>query len=438
MLFHFSSNKRTHHARNGLLALSPLLALILVMGSSAWLRDGFGNVSLTIVFLVVSAYALCTLRGWRFDDRLKIYSHAAGSNDLLLMVWIFVMAGAFAEVAKKMGAVEATVNLCLHVMPADGLLPGFFIAGCLVSFCIGTSVGTIVALVPMAAVSAEAIGLSTPLMVASVVGGAFFGDNLSFISDTTVVATRTQKCNMSDKFRANLRIAIPAAVVALSLYIYLGRGATAIDLPPIAWRDALEMLPYVAIIILALSGLSVIIVLNIGLLLAVIVGCSIGAFTLQDGMQAAADGISQMSDLILVSMMAGGLFGIIKAGGGITYLLYLLRRSISTRRSAELGMVLLTGLANLCTANNTVAILSIGPIIRKLAQRFDISPRRAASITDTSSCCVQGMLPYGAQLLMAGGLAALSPTAIMRFLFYPMLLFGVLLLSIFIVKKPKQ
>lgn len=408
------------------------------MGVSAVLRGGFGNVSLTIVFLIVSGYSLLILRGWLFDDRLKTFSRAAGQSDLLLMVWIFVLAGAFAAVAKKMGAVESTVNLCLHLMPADGLLPGFFLAGCIVSFCIGTSVGTIVALVPMAALSAETVGLSPVLMVASIVGGAFFGDNLSFISDTTVVATRTQKCGMDEKFRANLHIALPAAALVLILYIYMGRGAEAVALPPVGWQDVVEMVPYLAIILLALTGLSVVIVLSIGLLLALVIGTSLGAFTLADGLDAATEGISQMSDLILISMMAGGVFGVIRAGGGITYLLYFLRRRINTRRSAEFGIVLLTGLANLCTANNTVAILSVGPIIRQLSQRYGIAPRRAASLADTTSCCVQGILPYGAQLLMAAGLAAMSPTSIMQYLFYPFLLFGALILSIVIVRKRKQ
>lgn len=436
MLFHFSDNRKVRLRRNGLLALSSLLVLTALIVGSAVLRGGFGNVSLAVVFLVASGYALTTLRGLNFDDRLKIYSQAAGQSDLLLMVWIFVLAGAFAAVAQKMGAVDATVNFCLHWMPADGLLPGFFVAGCVVSFCIGTSVGTIVALVPMAAVSAQTVGLSEPLMVASVVGGAFFGDNLSFISDTTVVATRTQQCAMADKFRANLFIALPAALLTLCLYIVLGRGADVASLPPIEWTDVMKMLPYVAIIVLALSGMSVVLVLTIGLCMAVAVGWGLGMFSLSEGLEAATDGIGRMSELILISLMAGGLFGLIKAGGGISYLIYLMRRRINSHRTAEMGMVAVTALANVCTANNTVAILAVGPIVRKLARHYDIAPRRAASLTDTTSCVVQGLLPYGAQLLMAGGMAALAPTSIMKFLFYPFALFFCLLASIGFRRQP--
>lgn len=413
--------KITHRKRrNGLLALSPLFVMVLLFVALGLCFHSFKDIPLLIVFICTSIYALFTLRGLSFEARLSEFSRGAGAPDLLLMIWIFILAGAFASAAKAMGAVDATVNATLILLPPGLLLPGLFLAACFISLSIGTSVGTVVALTPIASGLAPAAGLSVPLMVAAVVGGAFFGDNLSFISDTTVVATRTQGCRMSDKFRTNFIIALPAALVTFIVYILLGRGAS----PDVAFGtvNLWKVMPYVVVLVTALLGLNVLIVLLLGIVLTGIVGLTSGSYDLAGWLASLCQGIGGMSELILISMVAGGLLSVIRRGGGITWLIRSLTRRVSTARGAELSIAALVSLTNLCTANNTVAILSVGSLARDISQKFGVSPRRAASLLDTFSCCVQGLIPYGAQLLMAGGLAAVSPTSIIPYLYYPVLL----------------
>lgn len=409
-----------HLRRNGALSLSSLLVMAALFGVLSLVAGGFSRVPLLVVFILTSVYSLLTLRGLRLGERVAVFSRGAGDENLLLMVWIFVLAGAFAAVAKALGAVDATVALSLRLLPAELLLPGVFLAACFISLSIGTSVGTIVALVPIAAGLAGPSGLSVATLVAATVGGAFLGDNLSFISDTTVAATRTQGCRMRDKFRANFRIALPAALAALALYAFLGRGTQA---PPHgAAPDLLLVVPYLFVLCAALLGMNVLLVLLLGTLVACLIGLGRGVLTAAGCLDAICAGIGGMGELILVSMMAGGLLAVIRKGGGITWLLRRLTQHVHTARGGQLAIALLVSLTNLCTANNTVAILSTGPLARDIALRFHIAPRRSASLLDTFSCVVQGMLPYGAQLLMAGGLCHLSPTSLVPRLYYPMLL----------------
>ncbi len=421
--------------RSGLLAISPVAVLILLFAAMGFAGSGFSSIPLLVVFSLTAVYALCTLRGEAVEKRLEVFSRGAGSPNLLLMVWIFMLAGAFAGAAKEMGAVEATVDLTLCLLPSTMVLAGAFIAACLVSLSVGTSVGTIVALVPIASGLAESAGLSLPLTVAAVAGGAFFGDNLSFISDTTIAATRTQGCKMQDKFKVNFRIVLPAALLTLLFYIVLGSQAAAYELS--ATYDWWLILPYAGVLVASIAGVNVCIVLALGSLLAGIIGIGADKFTLVEWIGSMAQGINGMGELILISMLAGGLMEVIKYSGGITYLMRLLTKRIRGKRSAEYCIALLVGVTNLCTANNTVAILSVAQIAKDLSLRYGIDARKAASILDTASCTVQGLIPYGAQLLMAGGLAAISPVSIVPYMVYPALI-GVSVLLAVALRLPRK
>lgn len=428
-------DRRLRPKRNGGLSLISLLLLVLLMVGLGILMGDFSKVPMTIVFLLTSIAVLFTLRGYSLEERIHIFSRGAGNPDLLLMVWIFILAGAFASSAQGMGAVDSTVDLTLMCLPQSILLAGLFLASCIVSICVGTSVGTIVALVPVASELATRTEITLPLMVAAVVGGSFFGDNLSFISDTTVAATRTQGCTMRDKFRTNFKIVLPAAIVCFFLYVVLGfQGKTAGVVIP-SDIDLWRVLPYVVVLVAALSGRSVLSVLCCGILLTGIVGLAEGSYTLETWLVTMAKGITGMGELILISMMAGGLLSVVRKGGGITYLVRALTRRVHTRRGAEFCISALVGLTNCCTANNTVAILSVASITKDISARYGVDKRRAASLLDIFSCVVQGVLPYGAQLLMAGGLALVSPMDIIPYLYYPLLLAFVAILSILCTKS---
>ncbi len=414
--------------RNGVLALSPLLVMAVLFVALGLLLGDFGRVSLPMVFVLTAVYALFTLRGLPLESRITVFSRGAGESDLLLMVWIFIFAGAFAASAKAMGAVEATVNLTLSLLPPWLILPGLFLSACLISLAIGTSVGTTVALTPIAMDLAAPTGLSAPLLVAAAVGGAFFGDNLSFISDTTVVATRTQGCRMRDKFRTNLWIALPAATVTFLIYMYVGQGASA-EVGSVGEANGWLVLPYAVVLALAIAGINVLSVLALGVVLTGAVGLLTGRCDVASWLSASGNGILGMSETILVALLAGGLLAVIRRGGGITWVVRGLTQRVRTARGAELSIAALVSLTNLCTANNTVAILSVGTLAKAIAQKFGVDPRRTASLLDTFSCCVQGLIPYGAQLLIASGLAVYAGTGahvrsteIIPYLFYPVLL----------------
>lgn len=423
-----NSSRKKRPRRYGLLAISPFFFLVLSYVTLSLYEHDFSKVPMLVVFLLTSVYALLTTRGLSLQERMRHFSRGAGSSDLLLMVWIFVLAGAFAESAKQMGAISAAVDLTLLCLPENMVLAGIFVAACFVSLSIGTSVGTIAALVPVATGLAAKTGIELPLLVASAVGGAFFGDNLSFISDTTVVATRTQNCRLSDKFRVNFRLVLPAALLTFFLYVVLGAGGARMEVA--ATVNWVKVLPYVAVLVLALCGVDVLLVLALGILLTGTTGFFTGAYDLSGWLAAVTDGVAGMSELILVSMLAGGLLELIRYNGGIVYLIHFLTRRVRTTRGAEFCIAALVSVANLCTANNTIAILSVGRFAADISERYGVDRRKSASLLDTFSCCVQGLIPYGAQLLMAGGLAALSPLEIVPYLYYPMAMFVVALLAV--------
>ena len=444
-LFKGIKRKQTEDDRpmGGLLALSPLLVFLAVYLLSSIIAQDFYKVPISSAFLIASIYAVIISRGRTLEQRIAVFSEGAGNKNVLLMIWIFVLAGAFAATAKDIGAIDATVNLALRILPGKLLYAGLFLASCFISMSIGTSVGTIVALVPVAAGIAEELSCggmagtftSIPFITAIIVGGAFFGDNLSFISDTTIAATRTLGCSMADKFKTNIRIVAPAAIAVTVLYVCLGSSATMTpDSAPIEW---VKLIPYVLVIALAISGMDVSAVLTIGLAVNAVIGFCGGGLTWTGFLESVGGGISGMGDLIIVTILAGGMLELIKTNGGLDFIVNTLTRRIKGKRGAEFSIAALVSLANLCTANNTIAIITTGRIAKDITRQFGLDPRKAASILDTFSCLIQGLIPYGAQLLMAAGLAQVSTITIISHLYYPFIM-GAFALGAIIFRLPRK
>ena len=431
--------------KKGLLALSPLfLLIVLIVAFTVYSVDSSHqdtSLSLTVAFMISSIYAVAISAGMPVRKRVDTYSKGAGANNLMLMLWIYVLAGSFAASAKAMGAVDATVNLALSILPASMILPGLFLAACFISVSIGTSVGTVVALVPIAAGLAHSMDANVGMMTAIIVGGAYFGDNLSFISDTTVVATQTQNCKMSDKFKVNSMIVVPAAVLVLIAYSVMGIGLQAPT--HINEVEYMKVLPYLIVLITAIAGMNVMAVLTLGTLLCGAIGIgshllgASGCYDLFGWFSAMGNGIIGMGELIIIAMMAGGMLEIIRENGGIDFIINKITAHVNSKRGAELSIAALVSMVNICTANNTVAILTVGNISKKIGDRFGVDNRKAASILDTFSCMVQGLIPYGVQMLLAAGLANLSPMDILPYLYYPLAI-GVAALLAILLRYPKR
>ena len=385
--------------------------------------------------MLACIYALAIFKGIPLKNRIETFCTGAGDKDIMLMLCIFVLAGAFANSAKATGCIEATVNLTLNILPENMIIVGLFIATCFVSLAIGTSVGTIVALTPIAAGLAHTMNGNVPLMTAVIVGGSFFGDNLSFISDTTIVATSTQGCKQSDKFFANLYTVIPAALIVMILYFFIGNNTKTLEQIP--EFDYVKVLPYLIVIVCALIGINVLVVLTIGIISTGIIGISYGCYDFFGWCQSMAEGITNMGELIVVTVLAGGLLKILSENGALGYLIRIMTARIRSRRRSELTIAMLVSIVNICTANNTVAILTVGSISKKISQKYSVDKRKCASILDSFSCCTQSILPYGAQILMATGLAAVSPIEIIKYLYYPAVLFAVSIIAI-IIRYPKK
>ena len=427
--------------RKGIIALSPLAVFILLYLVTSIIAGDFYKVPITVAFLLSSIYAVIVCGGipmrggMPITERISIFSRGASMGNMMLMLWIFVLAGAFANTAKVMGSIDATVNLTLSVLPGNMIFAGLFLAACFVSVSVGTSVGTIVALTPIAAGVAQSTGMSVPMLTAVIVGGSFFGDNLSFISDTTIAATSTQGCKLSDKFRVNSFLVMPVALALLIIYGIIGSG---IQSPQdVADVSPIKVLPYIVVLITAICGMNVMAVLTIGIMLTGCIGIIDGTFDVFGWFAAMGDGITGMGELIIITMMAGGMLELIKANGGIDMVISLITKHIKTKRSAELSIAALVGMVNVCTANNTVAIITTGGIAKQIGDRFGIDNRKCASILDTISCCVQGVIPYGAQMLMAAGLAAVNPVSIIPYLYYPYLL-GIVTILAIIIRYPRR
>ena len=425
----------------GVLAISPLLVFITLYLVTSIIADDFYKVPISVAFMISGIYAVAIAGGKNLQKNVAVFSRGASSPNIMTMLWIFVLAGAFANSAKAIGAVDATVNTMLSLLPSNMVLPGLFIATCFISLSIGTSVGTIVALVPIASGLAQTMQLDVALLTAVVVGGAFFGDNLSFISDTTVVATQTQNCKMSDKFKVNSMIVVPAAVLVLIAYSVMGVGLQAPT--HINEVEYMKVLPYLTVLVTAIAGMNVMAVLTLGTLLCGAIGIgshllgASGSYDLFGWFSAMGNGIIGMGELIIIAMMAGGMLEIIRENGGIDFIINKITAHVNSKRGAELSIAALVSMVNICTANNTVAILTVGNISKKIGDRFGVDNRKAASILDTFSCMVQGLIPYGVQMLLAAGLANLSPMDILPYLYYPLAI-GVAALLAILLRYPKR
>ena len=422
-------------AKTGFLALSPLFVFLTFYLVFSLLAHDFYSVPITVAFMIASTYSIFLLRGMDLNERIKVYSRGAAQSNLLMMIWVFILAGAFAYSAKEMGAIQATVDLCLWALPPQLLMAGLFLAACFISLSVGTSVGTIVALVPIATGIAHETGTSLPMIVATVVGGAYFGDNLSFISDTTIVATQTQGCRLSDKFRLNARIVVPAAFVVLVVYVLLGLGMHVEQ--PATRIDGMLVLPYLIVFATALVGMNVMMVLVLGILSTGVIGILRGSYRFYEWLTSMGEGILGMGELIIVTLMAAGMVGVIRHLGGIDFILQRLSRHIQGKRGAELSIASLVVFTNFCTANNTIAILTVGNLAKEISERFGIDPRRTASILDTFSCFAQGIIPYGAQMLMASSLAMINPIEIIPYLYYPFVM-GLFMLMAILFRYPRK
>ncbi|WP_462375043.1 Na+/H+ antiporter NhaC family protein [Segatella buccae] len=421
--------------KKGILALSPLLLFILLYVGLSAIAGDFYKVPMTVVFMITSIYAVAISGNLPLKKRIDTYSRGASSGNLLLMLWIYVLAGAFAASAKQMGAIDATVNMALTYLPANMLLPGLFLAACFISLSIGTSVGTVVALVPIAAGIASSADANVALTTAVIVGGAYFGDNLSAISDTTIVATQSQGCNMSDKFHVNILIVWPAALLILVVYGILGADME----PPrnVAPVEYLKVIPYIVVLVSAIAGMNVMAVLVLGIALCAVIGLAENTYGFFGWLEAMGQGIMGMGELVVIAMMAGGMLEMIRENGGIDYIIDKLTVHVESKRGAELSIAALVSLVNVCTANNTVAILTVGAISKKIGDKYGVDNRKAASILDTFSCTVQGIIPYGVQMLLAAGLAHVSPMAILPYLYYPFAI-GICALLAILLRYPKR
>ena len=412
----------------GFLAISPILIFLLFyLGSSIAIGD-FYKVPISVAFIVAVIWAIITTRSNTLTYKIEIFSKGAANTNILYMIWIFILAGAFASLAKGIGAIDATVSLTLNTLPQQLIIPGIFLSACFISVSIGTSVGTVVALTPFATGIAADLGADASFFVAAVIGGSFFGDNLSFISDTTIAATRSQDCPMSDKFKANIWIAAPAALLTLIVYIIIGQTATSI--PISSTTNSLLIIPYLVVIVMAAIGINVLVVLIMGIIVSAIIALLCTKHGLLNMMLFMGEGITSMGDLIVVTLLASGLLGLIKHNGGITCIIQWLTRHINGARGAQSCIALLVSIVNLCTANNTIAIITVGELSKRISNQFKLQPRKVASILDTCSCIVQSIIPYGAQALLAAGLSQLSPVSFTRYMFYTMFLVLMVALSI--------
>lgn len=414
----------------GIMALSPVIVFLALYLIVSLIQGDFYAMPVAVALAAGSAWAIIIFRGRSVAERISVFSQAAAHPDIIYMIWIFILAGAFAASAKSIGAIDATVALTLNAFPGQWIMPGLFVSACIISLSIGTSVGTVVAITPLAVEIARAAGGDelVAMYVAAVMGGAFFGDNLSFISDTTIASTRTQGCSMSDKFKANVWIVVPAAIITLAVYVIIGQESevVAVTRSVNAWLT----LPYLLILVVAIAGVNVVLVLALGIIATFVTGLLAGTVSITGICVAMGEGIDSMGNLIVVTLMAAGLVGIVKAMGGITFLIDTLSRKVSGRRGAQTSIALLAASVDICTANNTVAIITVGSISATIARRFGVDPRKSASLLDTASCIAQCLIPYGAQTLMATSLAGITPAAPWPYLYYPWALTLVTALSI--------
>lgn len=417
------------------LALLPLAVFLVMYLVTSIVIGDFYKMPVTVSFLVASIVAIGMNRKESMDKKLELFCVGAGNSNIMLMCLIFILAGGFAQVAREMGAVDSTVNLGLSILPGNVLITGVFIIGCFISLSVGTSLGTIVALAPVAVGIAEKTGIPVGLALGAVVGGAMFGDNLSMISDTTIAATKTQGCELKDKFKMNLMIVVPAAIITAIIFATI-HTETSIPVDGNYDFNIFKVLTYLVVLIAALMGINVMVVLLGGTIFAGIVGVYTNAFDIFGFLQAIGKGLMGMSEIIIISLLVGGMVELIKYNGGIDFLLSFITGKIKGKKGAEFGIAALISLVNICTANNTIAIVMAGPIAKDMGDKYEIDPRRTASLLDTFSCFCQGVIPYGAQLLAAASIAGIAVPEIMKYLYYPYLM-GICALLAIVFEIPR-
>jgi Na+/H+ antiporter NhaC len=401
-------------------ALVPFIVFLVLFLGSGIITGDFYKFPVLVAIVIASVTALAMNRNETFNSKVEIFTKGAGDSNIMMMVMIFLLAGAFSETAKGMGAVDSTVNLALSIVPQNLLMVGIFIIACFISLSMGTSMGTIVALAPIGVGISEQTDISLALSMAAVIGGAMFGDNLSFISDTTIAAVRTQGTKMKDKFKVNFLIVLPAAVLTCVILAILTMGEHAnIGQQTYYW---VKILPYLGVLITALAGVNVFLVLGFGIVFAGLVGLADGSYNLMGIIQKISDGMAGMFEISFLAILIAGMVEVIKHNGGIDYLLHLVNRNIKSKKGAEFGIAGLVSLTDLSTANNTISIIIAGPLAKNIANEYGIDPRKSASLLDVFSCSIQGLIPYGAQLLVAAGVAGISPVSILAYSYYPILI----------------
>jgi len=402
-------------------ALFPFVVFLVLFIGSGIVTGDFYQFPVIVAIIIASAVALMMNSKEKLSTKIEVFTKGAGNANVMLMVVIFLLAGAFSQVARGMGAVESTVNLALSVVPQNLLIVGVFIIACFISISMGTSMGTIVALAPIGVGISEQTDISLALSMAAIIGGAMFGDNLSFISDTTIAAVRTQNTKMKDKFKVNFFIVLPAAIITAVLFGVMTAGAEATVTNESF--NIVKILPYIGVIVAALAGVNVLIVLSGGIVFAGAIGLIDGSY--ENGMaliQAIGNGVMGMEDLAMLAILISGMVEVVKHNGGIDYLLHLVTRNVKSPKGAQLSMAGLVSLTNLSTANNTISILIAGPLAKNIADQYKVDPRKSASILDIFSCTFQGLIPYGAQMLAAAGVASISPLSILQYSYYPILI----------------
>ena len=434
-IFVMKTSSSPHPSGKALLPLGVFFLLYIITFIST---GDLSKMPVSVAFLTASAIAILSARGKNIMQRIEIFCHGSANSTIMLMVVIFILAGAFSATARAMGAVDATVNMILYLLPANIVMASIFITSCFISMSMGTSCGSIAALVPIAVGISSQTGLDLPMLIGIIVGGSMFGDNLSFISDTTIVSTRTQNVEMKDKFKANFRLVMPVAIIILMIYVFLGFTGSHKMETVTANIEWIKVIPYLVVLITALCGINVIIVLSSGIVLSGIIGFFTGGFTIWEWCSAISNGIViDMGELIIVSLMAGGMFEIIRFNGGISWLIIKLTNNIHSHRQAESAISGLVAFTNICTANNTIALIITGPMAKQIGDKYSLNPKRVASIIDTVSCSIQSFLPYGAQLLIAAGLASVNPVEIIPHLYYSFALGLTVIISIIFQKSQK-
>lgn len=416
-------------------ALIPLLLFVLLFLGVGIISGDFTTMPLNFAITITVIVALLMNRKETFAKKVEVFTKGAGHSNIILMMLIFILAGAFSTTAEKMGGVSSTVNLGLSLIPQNLIIVGLFIICMFVSISMGTSVGTVAAIAPVGFGFAQATDVPAALAMATVVGGAMFGDNLSMISDTTIAAVRTQKTKMSDKFKVNFKIVLPGAIITIIILFFLTNGIS-IDHTKNYDYNLIKVIPYLLVLILALVGINVIIVLIGGTVLAGIIGLIDGSFGWNGLLNAISKGIIGMEDIAMIAMLIGGLVGIIQHNGGIDWLLNFVRSKVKSKRGAELGIASLVSAADISTANNTISIIMAGPLAKNIADEYDVDPRKSASILDIFGGCFQGLLPYSPQVISAAGVAGISPFLMLQYSIYPILL-GVCGLVAIILRVPR-